>query len=92
LFRSTVKYYCYIVSCTFKELDVSFVGVYLSQLLVAIPLLTMIHLFAVSFIFHVLTVWNHVLCLFLKQKFIAVKSDFVLLNFLKSVNSMHYDC
>jgi len=24
-FRSIVKYYCYIVSCTFKELDVSFV-------------------------------------------------------------------
>ena len=33
-----VKYYCYIVSFTFKELDVSFFGVYLPQLQVAILL------------------------------------------------------
>jgi len=79
--RSVVKYHCYIVSCTFKEKDVSFVGVQL--FLVTIPLLTMIHLFAASFISHVLTVWNHLLCLFFKQKFTAVKNNLVLLNFFK---------
>ena len=67
------------------------------------PNIKMIHLFAASFIFHILTVWNHLLCLLFKQKFTAVKNDLVLLNFfkkcqqhalwlLKSISCYHPTC